>query len=151
TEKADVERALRTWRAQEFEQAAADNKLVVSALRSFAEWDALPASAALRAQPLLSLEKIGEAAPIPLPPLSPHAQPLTGIRVLDLTRILAGPTCGRTLAAYGADVMLINSPNLPNIEAIIDTSRGKLSAHVDLDTESGRAAMRELARDANVF
>lgn len=151
TEKADVERALRKWRAQEFEQAAADNKLVVSALRSFADWDAHPASAALRAQPLLSIEKIGEAAPIPLPPQSARERPLAGIRVLDLTRILAGPTCGRTLAAYGADVMLINSPNLPNIEAIIDTSRGKLSAHVDLDTEAGRATLRDLAREANVF
>ncbi len=151
TEKADVERALRKWRAQQFEQAAADNKLVVSALRSFAEWDAHPASAALRAQPLLSIEKIGDAASIPLPPLGPREQPLAGIRVLDLTRILAGPVCGRTLAAYGADVMLINSPNLPNIEAVIDTSRGKLSAHVDLDTEAGRAALRELARETNVF
>jgi CoA transferase family III len=151
TEKADVERVLRKWRAQEFEQAAADNKLVVSALRSFAEWDAHPACAALRSQPLISFEKIGDAAPLPLAPLSGREQPLSGIRVLDLTRILAGPTCGRTLAAYGADVMLINSPNLPNVEAIIDTSRGKLSAHIDLETEAGRAALRDLARETNVF
>jgi hypothetical protein len=151
TEKVDVERALRKWRAQEFEQAAQDKKLVVSALRSFAEWDAHPACAALRPQPVLSIEKIGDAAPIALPPLAAREQPLSGIRVLDLTRILAGPTCGRTLAAYGADVMLINSPDLPNIEAIIDTSRGKLSAYADLKTDAGRSALRELARDANVF
>ena len=151
TEKADVERALKGWRAQQFEQAASDNKLVVSALRSFAEWDAHPACAALRPQPVISFEKIGEAAPVQLSRQSAGEQPLAGLRVLDLTRILAGPTCGRTLAAYGADVMLINSPNLPNIEAIIDTSRGKLSAHVDLDTDAGRAALRELARETNVF
>ncbi len=151
TEKADVERALKQWRAQQFEQAAADNKLVVSALRSFAEWDAHPACAELKPQPVISFEKIGDAAPIALPPLSSREQPLAGLRVLDLTRILAGPTCGRTLAAYGADVMLINSPNLPNIEAIVDTSRGKLSAYADLDTDPGRATLRELARDANVF
>ncbi len=151
TEKADVERALRKWRAKEFEQAASDNKLVVAALRSFAEWDTHPACAALRPQPVVSIEKIGDAAPVPLPPLGRGQQPLADIRVLDLTRILAGPTCGRTLAAYGADVMLINSPNLPNIEAIIDTSRGKLSAHVDLETDAGRAALRELASETNVF
>ena len=54
-----------------------------------------------------------------------------GIRVLDLTRILAGPVAGRTLAAYGADVMLVNSPVLPNIEHIAETSRGKLSTLLD--------------------
>jgi crotonobetainyl-CoA:carnitine CoA-transferase CaiB-like acyl-CoA transferase len=71
--------------------------------------------------------------------------------VLDLTRILAGPVAGRTLAAYGADVMLVNSPQLPNIEAIADTSRGKLSVHVDLQTAAGRDTLRALVRDADVF
>jgi crotonobetainyl-CoA:carnitine CoA-transferase CaiB-like acyl-CoA transferase len=84
-------------------------------------------------------------------PTSATQLPLTGIRVLDLTRILAGPVAGRTLAAYGADVMLVNAPNLPNIEAIIDTSRGKLSAHVDLSTDAGCATLRDLVRDANIF
>jgi len=60
-----------------------------------------------------------------------------GLRVLDLTRVLAGPVGGRALAAYGADVMLVNAPHLPNIEAIADTSRGKRSVHIDLRSESG--------------
>jgi crotonobetainyl-CoA:carnitine CoA-transferase CaiB-like acyl-CoA transferase len=68
-----------------------------------------------------------------------------------LTRILAGPIAGRTLAAYGADVMLVNSPNLPNIESIADTSRGKLSAYLDLKTEAGKAQMRQLAEQNHVF
>ena len=140
-EKADVERALRKWRAEDFAQAAADAGLVVSALRSFAEWDAHPQGAAIAALPVMTIEKIGEADPRPLPPLSATQKPLQGLRVLDLTRILAGPIAGRTLAAYGADVMLVNSPNLPNIESIIDTSRGKLSAHIDLETEAGRATL----------
>jgi crotonobetainyl-CoA:carnitine CoA-transferase CaiB-like acyl-CoA transferase len=151
TEKAAVERALKKWRAQDFEHAAADAKLVVSAVRSFAEWDEHPQSQALASQPLVSFEKIGEAEPIALAPIGERQQPLAGVRVLDMTRILAGPICGRTLAAYGADVMLVNSPNLPNIEAIVDTSRGKLSAHVDLATEAGCTTLRDLARDANVF
>ena len=78
-------------------------------------------------------------------------RPLAGLRVLDLTRILAGPVGGRALAAYGADVLLVNSPRLPNIEAIADTSRGKLSTHVDLRTDEGQAALRRLAGDAHVF
>jgi crotonobetainyl-CoA:carnitine CoA-transferase CaiB-like acyl-CoA transferase len=86
-----------------------------------------------------------------LPPLAHDPAPLTGIRVLDLTRILAGPVGGRTLAAYGADVMLVNSPHLPNIESIVETSRGKLSAHIDLATDAGRATLRALLADAHVF
>ena len=71
--------------------------------------------------------------------------------MLDLTRIIAGPICGRALAAYGADVMLVNSPNLPNIDNIIDTSRGKLSVFADLDTADGRIALGNLLRSAHVF
>jgi crotonobetainyl-CoA:carnitine CoA-transferase CaiB-like acyl-CoA transferase len=73
------------------------------------------------------------------------------VRVLDLTRILAGPVGGRALAAYGADVMLVNAPHLPNIEAIADTSRGKRSALVDLRTPQGRADMDALVAGAHVF
>jgi crotonobetainyl-CoA:carnitine CoA-transferase CaiB-like acyl-CoA transferase len=71
--------------------------------------------------------------------------------VLELTRILAGPVCGRTLAAYGAEVMLVNSPNLPNIDAIADTSRGKLSAHLDLRKQADCEVMRQLLQTADVF
>ena len=64
---------------------------------------------------------------------------------LTRPRIIAGPICGRALAAYGADVMLVNSPNLPNIDNIIDTSRGKLSVFADLDTADGRIALGNCA------
>jgi len=71
--------------------------------------------------------------------------------VLELTRILAGPVGGRALAAYGADVMLINAPHLPNIEAIADTSRGKRSALLDLRHPEQRARMDALLTEAHVF
>ena len=151
TERKQVDAALAKWKALEFEQACAEANLVVAAVRSFDEWDAHPHSKVVAAAPLITFEKIGSAAPRALPALPAAAQPLHGVRVLDLTRILAGPVCGRTLAAYGADVMLINSPHLPNIEAIADTSRGKLSAHVDLRTEGGRDSLRAALRDADVF
>src|SRR5207244_380319 len=95
-------------------------------------------------------ERIGDAPPLQLPPLREEQRPLEGVRVLDLTRILAGPVGGKALAAYGADVMLVNSPHLPNIEAIADTSRGKRSAHVDLRTPEGRATFDELLGQAHV-
>ena len=169
--RADAERMLLTWRATDFEQAAADAGLVAAALRSFEAWDAHPQGRAVATLPLMTFERIGDAppnsasselasappstprhaAPVALPPLGPLDRPLSGLRVLDLTRILAGPVCGRALAAYGADVMLVNAPHLPNIESIADTSRGKLSAHVDLRTEDGKAALAQLASQSQVF
>ncbi|MEJ8856808.1 CoA transferase [Variovorax robiniae] len=150
-QRADAEQAMLGWRALDFEEAAAQRKLVATALRRFDEWDATPQGRAIAAQPLFTIERIGDAPPLALPPLREDQRPLTGLRVLDLTRILAGPVGGKALAAHGADVMLVNSPNLPNISAIADTSRGKLSAHVDLQTDAGRDAMRRLVADAHVF
>jgi crotonobetainyl-CoA:carnitine CoA-transferase CaiB-like acyl-CoA transferase len=149
--RADAEQALMTWKALDFESAAAEARLVVTAMRRFDEWDATPQGRAVAAQPLFTIERIGDAPPLPLPSLDKTQRPLTGVRVLDLTRILAGPVGGRALAAYGADVMLINSPTLPNIEAIADTSRGKLSAHADLRSDAGRDALTRLLGDAHVF
>lgn len=147
----DVHQALLSWPAQQFEQAVVAAGGVAAALRSFAEWDATAQGQAVAGQPLLTIERIGDAPPLALPPLSPTQRPLEGLRVLDLTRILAGPVGGRALAAYGADVMLVNAPHLPNIEAIADTSRGKRSAHVDLRTAEGRETMDALLREAHVF
>jgi hypothetical protein len=147
----EAERAMTSWRAIDFETAAADAGLVATALRSFGQWDVTPQGKAIAAQPLFTIERIGDAPPLALSPIAEDAPPLSGVRVLDLTRILAGPVGGRALAAYGADVMLVNSPHLPNIEAISDTSRGKLSAHVDLRADEGREAMRRLLAQAHVF
>ena len=76
--------------------------------------------------PLFSMERIGDAPPRTLPALSVDALPLSSVRVLDLTRILAGPVCGRLLAAYGADVMLVNSPHLPKPDGRRGRGLGKL-------------------------
>jgi len=66
--------------------------------------------------------------------------------------VLAGPACGRTLAAHGADVLLVNSPSLPNVPPfVLDTSHGKRSAFVDLGTDDGRQALTSLVGDADVF
>ena len=150
-ERADVEQALLQWDALPFEQAAADAGLVASALRSFAQWDASAQGQAISAQPLLTLTRIGDAPALPLAPLRADQRPLQGVRVLELTRILAGPVGGRALAAYGADVLLVNAPHLPNIAAIADTSRGKRSALLDLRGEADRTTMGALLRDAHVF
>ncbi|MEO8752218.1 MAG: CoA transferase [Casimicrobiaceae bacterium] len=150
-QRADAERALLQWRALEFEQAAAERGLVVAALRTFDEWDAHPQGQATAARPLLTFERIDDAPARAFPDIEATQRPLSGVRVLDLTRILAGPVCGRTLAAYGADVMLVNAPHLPNIESIASTSRGKRSAHVDLRTEQGRRDLDALLARTRIF
>lgn len=150
-EKDDVRAALRNWRAADFEQAAAERGLVVAALRSFAQWDAHPHGVAIAAQPLFTMERIGDAPPVTLPPIGERERPLTGVRVLDLTRIIAGPVGGKTLAAYGADVMLLNAPHLPNIGSIIESSRGKLSALLDLRRAADCAAMDGLVSESHVL
>jgi len=151
TGPADVWHALRAWTAFGFEQAAADADLVVAALRSFDAWDAHPQGQVVARQPLLHWTRLGDAPPRRLPALPPQAQPLQGLRVLDLTRILAGPVGTRTLAAHGAQVLLVNSPKLPNIEAIAETSQGKLSALADLHDAADRHAFEQVLRGAHVF
>ena len=151
TTRAEVEAALRGWSAEGFEAAAAEAGLVVAALRSFATWEQHPQHAGVAVLPLIEITRIGDAPPLDWPALAPMARPLEGIRVLDLTRILAGPVAGRTLAAYGADVMLVNSPHLPNIEAIADTSRGKRSAFADLRDAGDREAFAAVVAGSHVF
>ncbi|AMN44624.1 CoA transferase [Rhodoplanes sp. Z2-YC6860] len=144
-----VAKAFESWSAEKFEDAAAAAGMVVAKARTFAEWDAHPQGAAVRTVPLITLEKIGDAPKLSVPAGS---RPLENLRVLEMTRVLAGPVCGRTLAAHGADVLRVISPNLPTIDvADIDTGRGKRSAHVDLATSEGRSDFRALLQGADVF
>jgi crotonobetainyl-CoA:carnitine CoA-transferase CaiB-like acyl-CoA transferase len=144
-----VRRAVAQWDALELEEAIIAAKGAGGMARSMAEWAAHPQAAAIAALPLLEIVRIGDAPPEKLPP---GGRPLSGIRVLDLTRVLAGPTCARTLAEHGADVLKITAPHLPNIGyQEYDTGHGKLSAHLDLRRPNDLARLRELVREADVF
>lgn len=143
-----VQRALDGWQAEALETAAAEAGLVVTACRSFAEWDRHPQARAVAQLPLFAIEPIGDA---PAKPLPAAERPLSGIKVLDLTRIIAGPVCGRTLAVHGADVMLVTASHLPAMHPlVIDTGRGKLSTSIDLRETRGREALTALLRDADI-
>lgn len=144
-----VQAALLQWDGEAFETAAYAAGGVVALMRSREEWQALPQATAFDTLPLVEISKIGEATPKPWPEGS---RPLAGLRVLDLSRVIAGPVAGRTLAAHGADVMLVSSPKLPSIPwLVIDTGRGKLSSFADLTTQEGHAALRELLTEADIF
>ena len=148
-DRAAVQRALDGWQGEAFETAAAKAGLVVTMTRSFAEWDAHPQGKAVAGLPALSIERIGDAPPQPLPP---GDRPLGGVKVLDLTRVIAGPVCGRTLAVHGADVLLVTAAHLPQMGTlVIDNGRGKLSSFVDLRDAAGRETLAALTRDADIF
>ena len=117
-------------------------------VRSEREWLAHPQAQAVAQQPLLEIVRIGDAPPERMN----GPRPLSGVRVLDLTRVLAGPTCGKSLAEHGADVMKISASHLPDSGLVeLDTGVGKLSARVDLRTPDGERTLRELAKGADVF
>ncbi len=118
-------------------------------VRTQEEWADHEQGRAIGTLARVEIEKIGESEP---EPVGGTARPLDGIRVLDLTRILAGPTNGRTLAEHGADVLLVNSPNLDNVlPFVIDTSHGKRSTFLDLDSAEDHARLLALASSADVF
>ena len=148
-ERPAVQRALEAWRAETFEAAAAEAGLVATATRSLAEWDGHEQGRAVAAGPVLSIERLGDAPPQPLPA---GPRPLSGVRVLDLTRVIAGPVCARTLAVHGADVLAVTAAHLPQMAPlVIDCGRGKLSTFIDLRAANGHDALQRLLRDADVF
>ena len=103
----------------------------------------------LSGKPLVEITKIGDSDPIPFPK---GGRPLSGIKVFDLTRILAGPIAARTLAEHGADVLMVTAEHLPQVpEHIMDTSHGKRSCFLDLNKAEDVATIRKLVRNADVF
>src|SRR6266702_4038281 len=148
-ERDQVQAALMQWDGEAFETAAYAAGGVVAMMRSHQEWSASPHARALAELPLVGIEKIGEAAP---KPWSKGDRPLAGVRVLDLSRVIAGPVAGRTLAVHGADVLLISGPDLPAIPWLtIDTGRGKLTSFLELKSEQGREMFRALLAEADIF
>lgn len=144
-----VRQAVAQWDALELEDAIIAAKGAGGMVRTMEEWAQHPQAAAIASLPLMEVVKIGDSPPEPLPD---GDRPLSGIRVLDLTRVLAGPTCARTLAEHGADVLKITGAHLPNIGyQEYDTGHGKLSANLDLREPKDLETLRGLVRETDVF
>ena len=139
--------------AQDVEDAVTGSGGLAVAARTPEEWARHPQGAALAARPLLSLRRVGAgpAVPLPVPPDGPLL-PAAGLRVLDLTRVIAGPVATRTLGLLGADVLRVDCPRLPEITAQhVDTGFGKRSTLLDLDDPGERRRFDTLLADADVL
>jgi len=144
-----VKKAISKWDSHDLEEAIAEARACGSIIRSNAEWLEHPHGKVLAGRALIDITKIGDTDPIPFPK---GERPLSGIKVLDLTRILAGPIAARTLAENGANVLMITAKHLPQVpEHVMDTSHGKSSTFLDFNKPEDVATVKKLARNADVF
>lgn len=147
--KASVIDAVKKWDAFSLEHELSQRGMCVVVVRTPHEWDVHPQSRAISQLPLMEVLPIGTSAP---EPMKVGGRPLSHIKVLDLTRVIAGPICGRTLAEHGAEVMLISSPKLPSISYLVmDTGHGKYSAYLDLEKIGERQQLIKLVQQSDIF
>ena len=143
-----VTAAVAKRKAAELEDGLAAAGLCAGMVRAPAEWQQHPQARAVATLPLFEIVRIGDA---PAEAAGRGERPLSGVRVLDLTRVIAGPVCGRTLAGHGADVLLVTAEHLPAIEVhLMDGGFGKRSARLDLRRADHLEQLRVLMRHADV-
>ncbi|CAH0028161.1 unnamed protein product [Clonostachys rhizophaga] len=150
-----IAQRVKGWEAVALEKAAAESGNVIYALRSPKQWEALPQRASLPPFPIM-IRKIRDSPPSMPKQWSEGSSALDkcirGLRVLEMTRVVAGPLCGKTLAAHGADVLWINGehlPYLPNLDR--DMARGKRTAFLDIRSPDGREKFHELLKTTDIF
>lgn len=141
--KDDVVQRISAIDAIEIEQRAADAGAIAVRVRTENEWRLSEQYATARSAPLVTIRvRDAEGSPTHSPRL----------RVLDLTRVIAGPVATRALALLGADVLRLDPPGMPEIEwQHLDTGHGKRSALLDLKSEEGSARFRGLLDAADVL
>lgn len=136
------------WESAELEDAVAAVHGCAAIIRTEDEWRQHPQGRIVFDMPTVVQSKCNATRERWSPS---QVRPLDGLRVLDLTRVLAGPTAGRTLAAFGADVLHVRGPNVPVIPAfVIDTGHGKRQAFAELTDPDDRDRLRQIALDADV-
>ena len=145
-----VAAAVAGWRAGELEAAIIEADGCAAQMRSTAEWERHSQGRAVAAEPLVHVEPAGAAAER-LQVDAPPARPLRDVRVLDLTRVLAGPVASRFLAGYGADVLRIDPPGWEEASLVPEVTLGKRCARLDLREPADREVFEGLLAGADVL
>jgi hypothetical protein len=148
-ERKDVEAAVAAWSGEALEAAVVAAGGCAAQMRSEAAWREHPQGRAVRNEPLIGWRTVTCAKPTRKAGSS--RAPLAGIRVLDLTRVLAGPVATRFLAAYGADVLRIDPPDWEEPGVVPEVTVGKRCAGLDLDRAADRERFESLLADADVL
>ncbi|CUU60209.1 CoA-transferase family III [Parafrankia irregularis] len=147
-DRAEVERAVARFEAESLELELQAMGMCATMARDEDEWSSHRQAKALAELPVLEIEPLGEAAPTRLRPAD---LPAEGIRVLDLSRVVAGPVCGRTLAGYGAEVLRVGAAHLPEERSLlIDTGFGKRNTFLNLRVAADARRLRELISTVDV-
>jgi len=145
-----VSQALKTWSITDLEAAIVAEGGVAAAMRSRADWLEHPQGRAVSRDPLIGWHSPRTIALRDRPEATAQ-RPLAGLRVLDLTRVLAGPVSTRILAGFGAEVLRIDPPGWDEPGVIPDISLGKNCTYLDLKSPSGMTVLQDLLAQADVF
>ena len=144
-----VARAVAGWDAETLEKAIVEARGCAAMMRSFERWEAHPQGAAIAEEPLIIWEE--RKAITPKPFSHRERRPLQDLRVLDLTRVLAGPAATRFLAGFGADVLRIDPPDWDETLAVQEMTLGKRCARLDLRNRKDRGLFEKLLMEADIL
>ena len=148
-EKSEVERAVVSWNAETLETAIVENGGCAAAMRSTSVWADHDQGQRVREEPAVAIQTIEEGGRLVWQPT--REKPLHGLRILDLTRVLAGPVATRFLAGFGADVLRIDPPAWDEPAVVPDVTLGKRCARLDLRETTGRDQFVQLLSQAHVL
>jgi hypothetical protein len=149
SDKPSIARAVRSWAKSDLENAIVEQNGCAAEMRSVDEWERHPQGQAIAAEPLVHLDETDGTEPAGW--TAPMARPLQGLRVLDLTRVLAGPVASRFLAGYGAQVLRIDPPHWQEPSIVPEITLGKRCARLDLTNASDRTTFERLLSNAHIL